>query len=121
MRSKCALELGFPELPSLGLMVSASVPRLVLEGLEWLLKLCCRDWREIEHQVPAGLYASSMSSVSGWLWLLWVLQSLALVPFPWRDLGTQRPGTPQSGGWSRNPCALQGTNAFCYFFSCMNT
>lgn len=65
MRSKRALELGFPELPGLGLMVSTSVPHLVLEGLKWLLKLSCRDWREIEHQVPADWYSSSMSLVPG--------------------------------------------------------
>lgn len=46
MRAKHALELSFPELPGLGLMVFASVPHLVLEDLKWIFKLCCRDWTE---------------------------------------------------------------------------
>lgn len=45
MRSKHALDLGFPELPGLGLTVFTSVPHLVLEDLKWILKFCCRDWR----------------------------------------------------------------------------
>lgn len=87
-------ELSFPELPLLGMMVFASVSHLVLEALQWILKLCCRDWREIEHQVSAGLCSSSMSSVPGWHQLQFpsALLSLALVPFPWRDLGTQQSG-----------------------------
>lgn len=64
-RSKHALELGFPELLGLGLTVFASVPHLVLKDLEWILKLCCRDWRETEHQASAGSYSSSMSLISG--------------------------------------------------------
>lgn len=47
MRSKHALELGFPELPGLGLTVFTSAPHLVLEVLNWILKLHCRDWREM--------------------------------------------------------------------------
>lgn len=47
MRSKHALELGFPELPGLGLTISTSVPHLVLEDLNWILKLYCRDWRDM--------------------------------------------------------------------------
>lgn len=36
-----------------GLDGFTSVPHLVLEDLKWILKLCCRDWREIELQVSA--------------------------------------------------------------------
>lgn len=58
MRSKCALQLGFPGLPGLGLKVFTSVPHLVLEDLKWVFKLCCRDWREMSTkflQVPIPL------------------------------------------------------------------
>lgn len=65
MRSKHALELGFPELPGLGLTVFTSAPHLVLEVLNWILKLHCRDWKRDEHQVSAGSYSSSMSLVTG--------------------------------------------------------
>lgn len=47
MKSKRTLGLGFPELPGLGLRVFTSVPHLVLDDLNWILKLYCRDWREM--------------------------------------------------------------------------
>lgn len=65
MRSKHALELGFPERPILGLTAFTSLPHLVLKDLKWVLKLSCRDWTEIEHQASTGSYSSSMSLVSG--------------------------------------------------------
>ena len=45
MKSKCTLEFGFPELPALGLKVFTSVPHLVLDNLNCILKLYGRDWR----------------------------------------------------------------------------
>lgn len=45
MKSNCTLEFGFLELPGLGLKVFPSVPHLVLDDVNWILKLYCRDWR----------------------------------------------------------------------------
>lgn len=47
MKSRCTLEFRFPELPGLDLKVCTSVVCLVLDDLNWILKLYCRDWREI--------------------------------------------------------------------------